>query len=158
MLRINNTYKSDISNVLMHLPAATVIRKSPCLLLSSKAWNETNIVFHESLEAWSSPLLSSLTFHPSGASPGPLIKERVCLSIFLTATHAEQRHTNMHTHSRLHLSQWSHLIRSLDTTQRYLEKMFPPPSRNTDTPNTLPYRKTKHISSLWGQIHSRISD
>lgn len=82
--------------------------------------------------------LSSLTFHPSGASPGPLIKERVCLSISLTATHAEQRHTNMHTHSRLHLSQWSHLIRSLDTTQRYLEKCFPhPPETQTHLKHSL---------------------
>lgn len=114
---------SDISNVLTHLPAATVIRKSPCLLLSSKAWNETNIVFHESLEAWSSPLLSSLTFHPSGASPGPLIKEQVCLSISLTATHAEQRHTNMHTHtpdytSHNGLTGYSPLVQPTDTKKK----------------------------------------
>lgn len=72
-----------------------------------------------SIGVLSSPLLSFplvLTPDPSGAPAGPLIKEQVRLSISLTATRAEQRHTNTRAHlSELHLSQCSYLMRSPDT-------------------------------------------
>lgn len=69
------------------------------LLFSSKAGNKTNIVFHKSLEAWSSPLLSDIGSQRS--FQGLLIKEHVWLSISLTAAHAEQRHTDYTCHSGL---------------------------------------------------------
>lgn len=82
------------------------------LLLSSKAmgWDKYCLSWVLGGTEPSSPRLASLTLRPSGAPTGPLIKDRVCLSISLTATHAEQRHADTRTHSRLHLSIVSHEV------------------------------------------------
>lgn len=86
-------------SIFMNLQHPEPLSAQKRLLFSSKAENETNIVFHKSLEAWSSPLLSDIGSRRS--SQGPLIKEQVWPSVSLTAERAEQRHTDYTCHGRL---------------------------------------------------------
>lgn len=92
----SSVHKFNIFMNLQHLEPLSAHKR---LLFSSKAGNETNIVFHKSLEAWSSPLLSDIGSQRS--FQGPLIKEHVWPSISLTAAHAEQRHTDYTCHGGL---------------------------------------------------------
>lgn len=88
----SSVHNFNIFMNLLHLEPLLALKR---LLFSSE--NETNIVFHKSLEACSSPLLSDIGSQRS--LQGPLIKEQVWPSISLTAAPAEQRHTDYTCHS-----------------------------------------------------------
>lgn len=115
-------------NVFPNTPAAHLKWQTLCLLFSSKARNETNIDFLKSLEAWSVRLLSDIASQRS--LRGPLIKEQVRLSISLTATRTEQRHTHATDYTCHNGLTWKGpLIQPSDNQ----EKMFSPDSHNTSS-------------------------
>lgn len=136
-LPADSTYKSDILLMFTWTNLQPLSQEKVHIFCCLQKLGLTNIVFHEPLEAQSSPLLSSLTLCPSGASAGPIIKEQVCLSVSLTAARRTKTHQHVHT-----LQITLVTMVSLDTVPWYNfqrcggRKRFTQPPKNTHTHTT----------------------
>lgn len=133
-------HKFNIFINLQHLQPLSAHKR---LLFSSKAENETNIVFYKSLETWSSPLLSDIGSQRS--FQGPLIKEHVAVHIFDGCTCWAKTH-------RLHLSRRPHEKHSLDATRWYWGK-----NCHTQAPKINPHTFQGSLGlnplvDIWGKV------
>ena len=111
-------------NIFMNLQHLEPLSAHKRLLFSSKAGNETNIVCRKSLEAWSSPLFSSLTLTPRGST-----YKKTCVAVHISDSCTRWAKTHW-----LHLSRRRHIKRSLTATRRY-----PGKNRGTQPPKINPH-------------------
>lgn len=158
-LPADSTYKSDILLMFTWTNLQPLSPEKVHIFCCLQKLGLTNIVFHEPVEAQSSPLLSSLTLCPSGASAGPIIKEQVCLSVSLTAARRTKTHQHVHTpdytcHNGL--TWYGPLIQLPDM---WGKKTFYPTSQKHTHTQHIPQQENQAywVRTLWGQIHSRIS-